>query len=195
MAVLLTEVKDYLWITWTNDDVRLQAILDWLNEDITNKVWDITLWDKTMTIQNKTSKSNFAFNSVIRDSKITLDIINPTAIKTINWNDFTSKVIWTDYIINPDWTAYVKNLSLYTINNFGFFDVVFTAGYSTTPKQLIAITSEYLGYLFSKDLWKDIIEEKMWPRWVKYAQGSEKEVKKTFYKWLNQFIPLSLRVW
>jgi len=195
MAVLLTEVKTYLWITSNADDTKLTAILDGLNEDILSRIWDITLWEKTQTIKNsrRLLRDKYSYWSSIRNITLQLNIINPTQILTINWNDFSTKVLWTDYVIDTDWIAHILNLTLLTRNNFGFFDITYTAWYATTPKQLIALTSEYIGYLYSKDLWKDIIEEKLWPRGVKYA--SNDKLKDNFYKWLNNFIPLWLRIW
>jgi len=195
MAVLLTEVKTYLWITSNADDVKLQALLDGLNEDISNRIWDITLWSKTQTVKHnrRLLRDKYSYWNSIRNITIQLNIVNPTQILTINWNDFSTKVLWTDYMIDPDGVAHILNLYLLSRNNFGFFDITYTAWYVSTPKKLIALTSEYMGYLYSKDLWKDIIEEKLWPRWVKYA--SNKSLKENFYKWLNNFIPLWLRIW
>ncbi len=187
--VLLSEVKAYLGITGTDDDTRLTAILDGINAQVEKAVWDLTESEKTMIVKN----------SAVCNETITLNIIEPTSITEINWTDFSTKVAWTDYIIKYDGEAIIKNLSSYITNDFWYFAVKFNAWYSETPKELIALVSNYLGYLYSQDLWKDIIEEKLWPRGVKYDSNlddARNSLAYTKFKvWLNQFIPLALRVY
>lgn len=185
LEVTLTEVQTYLWLSiWV--DTQQQAILDWINEKVLSNVWDISQWEKTMRVKN----------SQVQDNTITLDIIKPTDITEINWNDFSSKSKWTDYIINEDWNAKIINLCNYISNDFWFFDVKFNAWYTETPKTLISVVSNYFWYLYSQDTWKDILEEKLWPRWVKFEWDNinwESKALKDFRQWLKKFIPLALR--
>lgn len=187
LEVTLTQVQTYLWLTiWV--DSKLTAILDWVNEKVESNVWDISLWVKTMTIKNNT----------VKNSTFTLDIIEPTDLTEINWTDISSLVSWIDYLIKSDWDVIIKDLYTYIANDFGYFEVKFNAWYSEVPKSLIAIVSEYVGYLYSQDTWKDVTEEQLWPRWVTYEENNidwQNLALKKFKNWLRQFIPLALKIY
>ena len=188
LEIELTEVKAYLWITSTTDDTKLQAILDWVNELVEVTVWDISLWEKTMTVKN-TSVKNYTF---------TLNIINPTDLTEINWNDVTWLVAWSDYFIKDDWEVIIKTIFDYTANDFWFFTVKFNAWYEIAPKSLIKTVSEYIWYLYSQDNWKDINSEQLWPRSVTYSQDNSSWIslaQKKFKDWLRRFIPLAFRIY
>lgn len=188
LAVTLAQVKSYLWITWTDNDIQLTAILDWVNQIVEDNVWDISQGEKTMEVDINT----------IKNSTITLNIINPTSITEVDWNDFSSKVNWTDYFIRNDWQAIIKDFATYyRYNEFWIMYVKFNAWYSTAPNSLIALVSNYVWYLYSQDNWKDIASEQLWPRWVSYEwnnQNWQNLALKKFKKWLNQFIPIALRI-
>ena len=187
--ITLSEVKTFLWITWNDDNIRLQAILDSINEEITRNVWDLSLGEKTMMVKN----------SAVKNWTITLNIINPTDITEINGADFSWKVKWVDYIIKSDWEALIKDLSSYSQNDFGSFEVKFNAWYTDTPKSLIRLASNYLAYLYSQDMWKDIVQEQLWPRWVTYSDNNWTdwvwEARKRFKLGLSAYIPLALKIY
>lgn len=177
--VTLSEVKAYLWISGSDDDIRLQAILDWVNAKVEAKVWDLSFWEKSTQIYNWTP--------------IVLSVVNPTKITEINWVDFSSKVVWTDYLIKYDWEAKVLDLCNYIENDFWIYEVKFEAWFTETPKSLIAIVSKYVWYLYSQDMWKNIVQEQLWPRWVSY-ENFENYNEKSFGNDLLQFIPLALKI-
>ncbi len=188
LEITLIEVKAYLWITTTSDDTKLQYMLDWVNELVESNVWDISEWEKTMTVKNSSVKNN----------TFTLNIINPTDLTEINWNDVSWLVVWTDYLIKDDWEVIIKDLWNYTANDFWFFTVKFNAWYATAPKSLIKTVSEYVWYLYSQDNWKDITSEQLWPRAVAYWQDNSNWIslaQKKFKDWLRKFIPLAIRVY
>ncbi len=191
----LEQIKNYLWIIWTDDDVRLQAILDSVNNLVASCIWDYEEWEKTIQVKNKTLKEN----------KIWLLHVNPTKITNINWNDFSSKVNWVDYIILNNWEVSIKNLSSYTSNDFWVFEVKYNAWYTDEdiPKDLIASIANYVWYLYSQDLSKNVVREKTWPREVEYESNNWNSnswnlidtQKANFLKSLSKYIPLHLRVW
>lgn len=189
--VTLEQVQTYLWLT-VQVDAKMDAILDWVNAKVKNNVGNLDLWEKTMEVDTK----------VIKKNTFTLNIINPTDLTEINWNDVSWLIPWTDYYIKTDWDVIINNLYDYlatdNVQNFGLFNVKFNAWYAIAPKTLVAIVSEYVGYLYSQDLWKDTIQEHLWPRWVEYNENNinwQNIALKKFKKWLNQFIPLALKIY
>ena len=177
----LSDVKTYLWIIWNDDDMRLQAILDSVLDIVISNIWDISIWEKTMTLSNKSIKNN----------TFTFEIINPTNLTKINWKDVTWLVAWTDYLIKDNWEVIVKNLHNYISNDFWFFSVKYNAWFEEIPARLIKIVSDYVWYLYSQDMWRTIQDEQTWPRWVTYSTD---EALIRFKQWLSSFIPISLRI-
>lgn len=191
----LEQIKDYLWITGTSDDTRLQSILDGVNSLVISAIWDYEEWEKTIQIKNK----------IIKDNKIWLLHVNPTEINEINWNDFSWKVNWVDYMILNNWEVIIKNLCDFISNDFWVFEVKYNAWYTDEdiPKDLIASVWDYVWYLFSQDLWKNVIKEKTGPRevwyesseWISWSWSPVDLQKSKFLKSLTKYIPLHLRVW
>ncbi len=191
----LEQIKDYLWITGTGDDTRLQLILDSVNSLVVSVIWNYEEWEKTIQVKNK----------VIKDNKIGLLHVNPIKITNINWNDFNLKLKWFDYIILDNWEVIIPNLCSYISNDFWIFEVKYTAWYTNEgiPNDLIGIVANYVWYLYSQDLWKDVVREKTGPREVQYwvndwifsgwipLNGS----KSNFLKSLSKYVPLHLRIW
>lgn len=187
LEISLTEVQTYLWLTiWV--DSKMSAILDWVNAKVESNVWDLSLWEKTMTVKN----------TAVKNSTFTLNIINPTDLTEINWTDVSSLVSWTDYLIKSDWDVIIKDLYTYNQNDFWYFTVKFNAWYSIAPKNLIATVSKYVWFLYSQDLSRTILEETLWPRWVQYesdVQWNNSQALKDFKNGIRKFIPLAIRIY
>ena len=183
--VILWQVKAYLWITGDDDDVRLQSILDGVNETVKTVCGDLSYGTKKMEVEN----------SNIKLWKFTLLIVKPESVDKINGVDFTDKTNGVDYKIQSDWHVVIKNLYDYAKNDFDNFEVEYTAWFTETPKNLIALVSNYVWFLFSQDMGKNVIEEKLWPRGVKFSENDDLKAKKDFILWLQVFVPLSLKVW
>jgi hypothetical protein len=191
LEITLWEVQTYLWLP-VQADTRMQSILDWVNEKVESNVWDLSLWEKIMTVKNTT----------VKDNTFTLDIINPTDLIEIDWTDVSSLIAWTDYLIKSDWDVIIKDLfnytQTYTNNDFNYFVVKYNAWYPIAPKSLIATVSKYIGFLYSQDSWKNIVWEGLWPRSVQYetdTQWDKSKALKEFRDGLRRFIPLAIRVY
>lgn len=190
--VSLKAVKDNLGICDDSDDVRLWAILDWVLDDITQKIWDIKKWTKTETIPKDMR--------MLRSNILPFMIWPVTKITKIDATDFSAKVAWTDYLILENWTAEVTDLTSFIETEFDSFKIEYEAWYDAAPKDFVSIISTLVGLEFAKDLWKDITEESTWPRTVKWADptrwtGWPDAVRKTAMKRLQKYIPLHLRIY
>ena len=183
--VEIQEVKDYLWITDNSQDVQLQQILDSVNALLVNYIWDYTEWEKTVQI----------YNNTVKNWLIWFNHIWVTEINSINWVDFENSA--DQYkLLDDKWQAKVLNLCNYIQNNFGVFDVIYTAWYAENPKDIVRAVSRLVWYYLSQDMWKDIKLEQPWPRKVEYTVNWEwvTEVN-VFYQSLNKYIPLHLKNW
>jgi hypothetical protein len=192
--VNLSQVKDHLGITSTDDDTRLASILAQVLSNITQLVGDLSFGEKTIQIANT--------NKYLADGIIGFNHINVTEILSIHDEDFESpaKVAGTDYMLRPDGTAVVLYLDQYITNDFGFFTVTYNAGWADgeVPEDFVGIVSDWVGLQYAADLGREVVEEQMGPRSVRYAgvMGAQKvdpfaKVKKR----LRKYIPLHLRVW
>jgi len=179
--VTLQQVKDYLWITNTTNDTRLQTILNGVLDDVDAYIWDYTYGTKTIQVKKPC------------DNYIGLMHSNAESITSINWISIDS----ADYMIQDDGRAYIKDISQYLDSDFPNIEVVYIAGFQTTPDNIISIVSEMVWFTFAKELWQVVASEKMWPRSVQYFwDGKTSEMKtKEFYNSLRTFIPLHLRIW
>lgn len=77
----------------------------------------------------------------------------------------------TDYILTNDGRARVLNLYSFIDNDFGFFDVVYNAGWADgeTPEDFVSIVSEWVAITYVRDYGRDVTRETMGPRTVEYA--------------------------
>lgn len=170
MYTTLADVKTYLWITWTADDSRLTAILNGVEAYVNNIIWDISTGDKTETI-NVDSIDQKTETFPLKNKKV-------TKIKTVNWNDFTSKVNWTDYLIRVDDTVTINDIFTFISDlNFDVFDIVYTSWFITVPKDLQNAIAELVWFDFAKELAKNISSETTWPRKVSYSGIETKDIK------------------
>lgn len=159
MFVNLTEVKQYLNITWAESDTELWLILDWVESFVEWIIWDINLNEKTETIQL----------CLLDWDTFPLSNINIKSIASINWVDFSSKINWIDYLIRNNDTITVNNLSNYINNlNFDVFEVVYQSWYSEIPQDLKNAISELVWYYYDLDNWKVVSSEALWPRKVTF---------------------------
>ena len=185
IEIELDEVKTFLGITSNDDDLRLQAILDSVLDQAEKIIWDISNW----------TKKQFVKNTSVKNETFTLNIINATKLLKVNGIDYSLKVSWVDYLINTDNNIIVKWIYWDISNDFWFFEVEYTAGFSTLPKSFIWIISTYCWILYAKDLWKDVVSEKLGPRWVDYLNIGIEKAENIFIAWLSQFIPLALKIY
>lgn len=183
--VTLDQVKTFLWISSNEDDLRLQLILDSVLEQSKNICWDLEFWTKKQIVKN----------SSVKNETFTLNIINATKLLKINWVDYSWKVSWVDYFINTTNEIIVKWIYWDISNDFWFFEVEYEAGFTMPPSSFIWVIATYCGVLYAKDLWKDVISENLWPRWVNYLNTSISDAEKNFNKWLRAFIPISLLIY
>lgn len=179
--VTLQQVKDYLWITSNANDTRLQVILDGVISSVESYIGDYSYGTKTIQVKKPC------------DNYIGLMHINAEDITSINWITIDS----ADYMIQDDWRAYIKEIYKYLDSDFPSIEVVYVAGYNTTPDNIISIISEMVWFTFAKELGQVVASEKMWPRSVQYFwDGKTSEMKtKEFYNSLIAFIPSHLRFW
>lgn len=191
--ITLAQVKSYLWITTTDDDVRLQAILDVVNDYVVDIAWDIDYWEK----EQKVNKRAF-----LRTKRFTLNIINPEKLLEVNWVDYTNKVEGVDYFIDEYWDCYLKEYDFNRDNDAPFFIVKYKAWYSPLPDKLIWLVSDYVSYLFNQEWGQTITEERLWPRSVKFwgtAVWNNWELidlpTKRFKGWIRLFIPTWLIIY
>lgn len=179
--VTLQKVKDYLWITNTTNDTRLQTILDGVLDDVDAYIWDYTYGTKTIQVKKPC------------DNYIGFMHSNAESITTINGISIDS----ADYMIQDDGRAYIKDISDYLDSDFPMIEVVYIAGFQTTPDNIISIVSEMVGFIFAKELGQVVARDQMWPRSVEYFwDGKTNDLKtKDFYDSLKKFIPSHLRIW
>jgi len=157
----LAKVKICLWIEWTDDDPQLICILDGVETYIEQLIWDINTGDKTEKID---------ISRLIELDTVPLCNKKVTKIKTVNWNDFVSKVDWTDYLIRSDDTVTIESLSSFLSGiKFNVFTIVYTSWYTTIPLDLQLIIADLVWYEYAKELGKNISKEKTWPRDVTYG--------------------------
>lgn len=181
--VTLQQVKDYLWITGSSQDTRLQAILDWVNQEVEAYIWDYTLGEKTIQVP-KTS---------IKKDTIGLMHVNATSITSIDGKTIEE----SEYMIQDDATVYVKSLYEYIDSEFPSIKVVYVAWYETAPYNIISSVATRVGFEFSKQFWQVVKMEEMWPRSVEFFgnEKSSEQIRQEFLKSLRGFIPLYLRIW
>lgn len=188
--VTLEQVKDILGICDSLEDTRLQAILDSVLDSIDSRIGNIEAWDKTEKILKTTR--------LVKDDILPLSCIKPTQIKSIDWVDFTGKVEGSDYLLLDNWTAQVPDLSSYISTDFDYFTVVYTAWYDTAPAEFVRVVANLVGLEYSKDMWKDMIEESTGPRTIRWSdtwKDGGDTVKKSLYASLRKYIPIHLRVY
>lgn len=170
MYTTLADVKIYLWITWTDDDVRIKAILDGVESFVFNIIGDVSSNDKTETIC--VSSINQSTETFALGNK------NVTKIKTVNLTDFTSKVNWTDYLIRKNDTVTIPWIcDLISNLNFDVFDIVYTSGYNPVPLDLQNVIADLVWFEFAKDLGKNISSETTWPRKVTFSGVDSTDIK------------------
>lgn len=201
--ITLEQVKIYLWITDTSEDVKLQAILDWINQEVVSVILDYDFWEKEIYVKQKSIKYPF----------LPLRHVNPKQLLSVNWVSFGSQVEWQDYLILENWTAEVQNLRKICCASFSRFKVIYSAWWTNDeiPADLIALVAEMVWLLASAPQGNNAEEEKiksetLWPRkveyWVEYNNLTASEYqtalierRKAFNKALKKYIPLHLRLW
>jgi len=174
----LENVKDILWISNDNDDVRLEIILDWINEIIIWYLWDIEVWTKTIQVSKNIKK-------------IWLLHKNCTSLTSINWINIEAGT----YQITDNDEIEVTNLYTFLSSDFEKITVVYEAWYSDFPKDIVLAGANLVWFEFAKDLWQIVASEKMWPRAVSYFVSDVENAKKDFYKTLSKYIPNHLKIW
>lgn len=179
----LSEIKNYLWIAYDDEDTKLQAILDWVESLLIKHLWDISVWDRTIQVENKEVKQETFF----------IPLINPLSIKTINGTNFSSKVNGTDYFIKNDWNVIVKDLLDYIDNDFWVFTVVINAWYSEIPAWINSLVAEYVWFLNTLDNWRSITNETMWPRATSFTGLDSQWALKNFLNRLSLYVPSGLQ--
>lgn len=178
----LSQVKNYLWITTNTSDVRLQAILDSTLEALTTYIGDYSHWEKTIKVKNTNLKNKIGL------MHINLDTTMPFSL---DWN------IISDFIFLDSGEVEVNNLFEYITSEFSYSEVKYTAGYETTPSDIVWAVSEKVGFDFAKELGQVVAMEQMWPRSVEFF-GNEKtsdNANKEFLKKMRHYIPSHLRIW
>ncbi len=189
--IQIKEIKDILGICDSSDDWRLWVILDSVTDQIFSQVWNLIEWEKKELFPVKMES--------IRKWILPISVINVSQITKICKTDFTTMVAGEDYQINDDGTVQVLNLSDYIDTEFDKFEVKYIAGYKKAPADLVNIIATLVGLEFSKDLWKDVIEETTWPRTVKWSdpsrwQGWADAAQKSAASRLRKYIPVHLRI-
>lgn len=188
--ITLEQIKKILWITDDQDDETLQVTLDSVIKYAKYIIWEFEYWERTIQVNTKT----------IYDDKIWLRHVNPIKITSINWIDFTAKENKVDYFIDYTWMVEIKNLSNYTVSEFDYIEVKYTAWWLSDeiPENLIMAIAYYTWYKASLEYWKNILKEKMWPREVKYWNNDSNRWDSTmqeqdFIRILINYLPIHLR--
>lgn len=189
--IQLKQIKDILWICDSTDDWRLSVILDSVTDQVFSQVWNLSEGTKKELFHVKMES--------VRNGILPISILNVTQITKIDKTDFTTKIAGEDYQINDDGTVEVLNLSQYIETSFEKFAVEYTAGFKKAPEDLVNIIATMVGLEYSKDLWRDVIEEQTWPRTVKWSdparwQGWADAAQKSVASRLRKYIPVHLRI-
>mgnify|MGYP007030457630 CR=1 FL=1 len=178
----LADIKNYLWISYNDDDVKLTQIKLWVESLLIKHLWNISLWDRIIQIENKEIKNETFF----------IPLVNPLKIKDINWTDFTSKVNWVDYFIKNDWNVIIKDLLDYTDNDFWVFKVTIEAWFAEIPDWIFAVVAEYIWFLSTLDNGRAITNETMWPRQTSFTGLDSQNALKNFISKISLYLPTGL---
>lgn len=191
--VELSQVKDYLGITTTDDDNQLSAILESVQDSILQMLGDLSQGTKTMQVKNT--------DLSLKEDRVRFLHKNVTAILTINGVDFTTKTEGTDFIFVDGEEAIIPDLWQYIDNEFGVFTVTYTAGWADgeVPEDFVGIVANWVALQFSLDYGREVTRETMGPRTVEFANnangGNKVDGIKRCKQRLRKYLPNHLRAW
>lgn len=166
-----SEAKTYLDITTNDYDTKIGNIVDSVNSYITNEIWNITQGSKT----DQKSIYQIGYYWDLR-----LDISNVQSVDSINWQSYTWTK-WTDYQIVWDRKVIIKDINDYLTDlEFRYFDITYTAWYSSLPNDLKLAAKIIVATEFNKNAGKEVISYTMWPQEVSLTKGSfeDKAIKR-----------------
>lgn len=117
----LTLFKQYLWISWNDQDSLLTSFLNAAENQINQLCWvdSFDLWTYTQNIDAR------AIVQTSRWFEIYLKNKPVKSIDKINWDSETGTK-WTDYFVIYDRRVIFKNIS---VNDFWFAEIEYTAWY------------------------------------------------------------------
>jgi len=169
MYITLAELKTRMGITDTSRDAELTQLL-------ADTTAILTAWWKDYTSKQHTKQVT---RCDICGGKIYLDYPNVTSVDSIAWTAY-SWTLGTDYRILPPKNSCVwfKSETFYYSDRY--FDLVYTAGYSTIPEDLKLVEFQMVKLLIGEGLnngnssWtKNVKTIKLWPKTVTHVDGSE----------------------
>lgn len=183
--ITLEQAKDYLQITDTTQDTKIQAIVDTVNAWVVSYIWDIKSSEKSELIQKASIKKN----------KIGLKYYHPTWMLTVNGSTISD----TEYFIHENWVAEFKSLDLSDID-FSAFQITYTAWLEEYPADYLSVLKNIVWEEFYKTTdWKEVKKSKTWPREVTFMTKSEmwieswKDIYDISKEKLEKFIPLHFK--
>jgi len=179
MAVLnyaqLTDVKTYLWISWSGEDTSLSALLLQSYYLLNNMLWVDTL--------NQTTKTE-VITRIYNDGTFWVKNWPTTALLTVDWESYTW-VLNTDYQIIRKRQLIVKDISDYMTDlEFNNVTITYTAWYDrdetgttpwwgdTLPDDIKLMQMMLIGWLRSQAGNEWVSEYKLWEENIKYWTAS-----------------------
>lgn len=154
----ISDVKLKLWKETTTafEDQQIQFYLDSTEGLINSMFGDFNLSNKTESF----SCCDFNWWFVYVSNP------NPQSIITINGEAYAG-VLWTDYYI--DWRKLMINdLWNYPSVFPWIIEIVYSAGYSTLPKDIVYFHCLLVEWELAKEWGKEIASYRLWPRQVSY---------------------------
>lgn len=152
----LSDTKTFLWISWTDLDNRINLIIPWVQAIIEWIIWDISTSDKT---------DNVKICDITDLWEVYLNYWNITALKKINWVDYTW-TLDTDYMINSNKLT-INDIAQYLTNlNFNYVKIVYTAWFSAIPADIKEIMYILVWQELNKKEGSIIKSYTLWPRSV-----------------------------
>lgn len=190
----LTEVKDFLGISWTCEDELLILLLQ-QSYSLLNKMLDIESFNQS-TYEEYYNYCKIDFDWVLYLKNYPINSITEINSKTYTW------VLWTDYLIVLDRKIIINNLFDYLIDlNFDYFKIQYNAWYDRDfidwqpwpndelPKDIKMLQMLLIAWLRNKWKYAWIKSYKLWEEQITFwSTDWDSEIKYlTFMNLFNKY--------
>jgi len=187
----LTQLKSYLGISGTQDDLVLQLLLDWAYNTLNNllQVESMNLTTGEDTVEAKKIYNNdwyYGYNIFLRNKPV-------TAITKINWTTYEG-VKGTDYLITYDRKATIKDLMDYIATlSWDTFQIEYTRGYDrdlnewvpgagdTLPDDIKLLQMMLVAWEWNKKGMEWVVEYKLGDETIKFGSVNGQSEQDTFF--------------
>lgn len=156
----IDDVKTYLWITWNEQDAKINLLIPAIQSNLIGIIWDIEESEKTELI---------SICDLDRDNSFVVDNWPVTSVDKINWVAY----IWilnTDYQIRLWRKIYINDIWNYLNSSvFNNFEITYTSWYENIPDDIKLLMYIMISAELNREAGKTVSSYKVWDTSVSFT--------------------------